>query len=201
MNKRNMSGPLAVVWALVASTACSSDAEQPQSRPGASQGNEAAPSGTEPQPVEWGTSMSDGQILEALATVDSAEIEQAQLALTKTQNPRVREFATHMVEEHGASKRAGEQVATATGAIRSESAVSLNLASKSADVLKTLQESDAASFDHAYMMSQIQQHQEVLKLLAELMLPKASADPVREHVTKAQTMVQHHLERAQTIQL
>jgi putative membrane protein len=176
--------------------ACSSDAEQPQSAPGASQGNEAAPNTAEPPPVEWGTAVTDGQILEVLAAVDTAEIEQAQVALAKAQSPRVREFATHMLEEHNASKRAGEQVAAAAGATRSGSAFSLSLKSKAAKVLQTLNASDAAAFDHSYMMSQVQQHEEVLKLLTERMIPAASSSPAREHATKAQTMVQHHLERA-----
>jgi putative membrane protein len=202
MNKLNMSGRVILLTlATWMAMACSSDPEEPQSPPGASQGNEAAPSTAEAQPVEWGTAVTDGQILEALAAVDTAEIEQAQVALSKAQSPRVREFATHMVEEHSASKRSGEEIAAAAGATRSDSVFSLNLKSKAAEVLQTLNASDAAAFDHAYIMSQVQQHQEVLKLLTERMIPAASSSPVREHATKAQTMVQQHLERAQTIQL
>jgi putative membrane protein len=203
MHTRNMSGAI-ILLTLATWIACSSDAEQPQSQPGASQGNEAppsAPSTANHQPAEWGTAVTDGQILEALAVVDTAEIEQAEVALAKSKNSRVREFATHMVEEHTASKQSGEQLATAAGATRADSVFSLNLKSKGAEVLQTLKASEPAAFDQAYMTSQVQQHEEVLKLLTERMIPGATSSPVREHATKAQAMVQHHLEQARTIQL
>src|SRR3954470_1052442 len=85
------------------SSACSSGASEPQ--PGASQGNEAPAvpaTGTVPM-----TKLSDGQIAQILATVDTAEIEQAQLALDHATDPNVRDFATHMVEQHTAAKQAG----------------------------------------------------------------------------------------------
>lgn len=200
MNTRKTSASIVAVLALASLMACSKDAEEPQSQPGASQGDESPPT-TDPKPTEWGTAMTDGQILEALSAVDTAEIEQAQVALSKAQSPRVREFATHMIEQHSASMRQGEQIASAHGLMRSESAVSLNLKPKAAEILQTLNTSDPANFDHAYMMSQIQQHEEVLELLTERIVPAASSEPVRQLATKAQAMVQQHLEQARTIQL
>jgi len=197
MFTRKIAAPIIATFSLAIMMACSS-AQVPEPAPGASQGNEAVPA--EHQEAKWGATLSDGQILEVLSAVDRAEIEQAQVALTKSQSPRVREFAQHMVDQHGASLREGEQVATSSSLTPSDSAASLDLKPKAAEVLQTLNSSDPASFDHAYMMSQIQQHEEVLKLLSDQMLPAASAPAVRQLATKAHAMVQHHLEQARTIQ-
>jgi putative membrane protein len=148
-----------------------------------------------------GAAISDGQILEVLYAVHTAELEQAQVALAKAQSPRVREFATHMITQHNASKHECEQIAAAGGLMRSDSAVSLNLKPRAAEILQTLKSTDAASFDYAYMLSQIQQHDEVLTILTKKLIPAASSPPVRQHATKAQAMVQHPVEQARSIQL
>ncbi len=73
-------------------------------RAGAATGNTAAVLSSE-----------DRDMMEDLAEANIAEIETAQLALSKTQNPRVREFAQKMIDDHGMAQQELQQLAQAKG--------------------------------------------------------------------------------------
>jgi putative membrane protein len=187
---------LFVLLSAVAICACSKGAETSE-QPGASQGNESPPApatGTVPQ-----TKLSDGQIANIVTTVDTAEIEQAQVALNKATDPGVRAFATQMVQEHTASKQAGAQLASQSGLTAADSPKSVELKAKGDKMLATLNETDAANFDATYVEGQIEQHAEVLKMLEEQLIPAVTLPALREQLTTARGMVQHHLNQAQQL--
>ncbi|HKU38395.1 MAG TPA: DUF4142 domain-containing protein, partial [Polyangiales bacterium] len=157
---------------------CSKGASEPT--PGASQGNEAPP-----VPVTGTVSMdklSDGQIATVLTTVDDGEIEQAQAALKRATNPEVRAFATHMVDQHTASKQAGAQLVSQTGLKPAESPKSKELQAAGAQHLERLNAADDANFDITYLSGQIDQHETVLKLIEDQLLPAVNEPALRDHL-------------------
>jgi len=189
---------LLAVLGLAAWTGCSKDSGS-STAPGASQGSEATPPEGSRKSGKM-AALTDGQILQVLSNVDSGEIEQAQVALTKATSPAVREFAQHMVDQHTQSKDNGQQLATETKIIPSPSAPADEVRTKGSNVLEKLNSADAASFDSTYMQAQIQQHQEVLKMLDEKLIPSASSPQLRTALEKVKAMVEHHISMAKQIQ-
>jgi len=176
---------------------CSKDGAG-EAQPGASQGSETPPvplTGTVPM-----TKLTDGQIAQVLATVDSAEIEQGQLALSKSSNPGVRDYASHMVAQHTASKEAGARLASQNGLGLAESPKASELQSHGTQVLERLNTADAASFDSTYVQAQAEQHAEVLTMIDDQLQPAVNDAALREHLTKARAMVQDHLDKAKLLQ-
>lgn len=193
---RALSLSLVLFVGLGVASGCSKDASEPE--PGASQGNEAPPvaaTGTVPM-----TKLSDGQIAQILTTVDDAEIQQAQFALTRATNPEVRAFATHMVEQHTASKQVGMRIASQTGLQPGASPKSNELLAGGSDTLQRLKGADAANFDITYLSAQIEQHAQVLKLIEDQLVPAVNEPALREHLNNARSMVQQHLDEARRIQ-
>jgi len=187
---------LIVAFSALALVGCSKGANSSE-QPGASQGNESPPApatGTGPQ-----TKLSDGQIANIVTTVDTAEIDQAQVALKKATDPGVRAFATQMVDEHTASKQAGAQLASQAGLTAAESPKAVELKAKGEKMLEKLNETDAASFDATYTEGQIEQHAEVLKMLDDQLIPAVTLPALREQLTTARGMVQHHLDQARQL--
>ena len=181
---------------LMTAAGCSKDSGSGEMQPGASQGNEAPPAtGTVPM-----NKLSDGQILSIVGRVDTAEIDQAQVALDKTNDPDIRTFATHMVDEHTAAKQAGAQLATQASLTRAPSPKALELESKATQTLAMLKAADSASFDPTYVRAQVDQHAEVLKLIDDQLLPAVMAPALRDYLTNARAMVQRHLEQARQLQ-
>jgi putative membrane protein len=166
-------------------------------QPAASQGDEATPA--ENAKGDTMATPSDGQIAKILETVDSGEIAQAQVALTKATDSRVKEFAAEMVRQHTESKQQGAQLVTQAGLTPASSALSKKLESGGANVLDSLNKADASNFDATYMKAQIQQHQDVLDLISTQLIPAAKNGALQAQLGAAQTMVQHHLTEAQQI--
>jgi putative membrane protein len=161
----------------------------------------AASEGDEASPAEHAmSSLTDGQMLKVLDTVDTGEIAQAELAKTKAQSPQVREFAAGMIEQHNRAKKQGAQLASQANMTPTPSALSSKLETKGQGTLTKLQGTEADEFDAAYMKAQVKQHQEVLNTLDEQLIPSASSTAMRNQLTAARTMVQHHLTQAEELQ-
>jgi putative membrane protein len=177
---------------LAASSGCS---KNDASQPAASQGSEATP----PEQGSMST-LTDAQIAKILATVDTGEIEQAQLAISKAQQPAVRDFAQQMIDQHTASKQQGAQLVSQAGITAASTPIASNLERKAMTMLDQLKGTDAAGFDAAYMKGQVQQHQEVLNLIDSQLLPAAKNEAMRQQLTAAREMVAGHLKHAQQLE-
>ena len=165
-----------------------------QAAPGASQGNEAAPSSvgtTMPKPT-------DAQILGILATVDNGEIQQAQVARNRASDPRVKDFANHMIEQHTNAKQKASEFASQNNLTPERSTIAEQLDKKGKEVGDALMHATAAAFDTTYIKDQVQQHQEVLDLMREQLAPAASGN-LKAQLPAIQSMVQSHLETAREI--
>jgi putative membrane protein len=197
MRMRQVSLLLLLGLGISVSSGCSKGGTANESQPGASQGNEAPPApatGTVPM-----NKLTDGQIAKVLATVDGAEIEQAQVALKKTSDTSIRAFATHMVDEHTAAKEAGAQLASRDSLALSDSPKSVALEASGAQMLEKLNGAEGATFDATYVDGQIDQHAEVLQMIDAQLLPGAENGDLRESLTNARAMVQHHLDQARQL--
>jgi len=185
----------AALLALAGSTGCSSSS-QSTAAPAASQGGEAtpaAPSGSAAQ------APSDEEIISIVTIIDNAEIEQGRLALEKAQSPRVREYATAMIEKHTASKDEAAQIAATNELTPETSALSSELQAKGADTLQTLRATEPAAFDRAYIQAQVQQHREFLDLLDQRLLPNADNEALLHELQAIRDSVREHLKHAQDL--
>jgi putative membrane protein len=179
-----------VVAGLAALGGCSSGSSEPEAA--------AASEGGEATPPETGTP-TDGQILGILAAIDTGEIKQAQVALTQANDPRVKEFAQHMIEQHSQAKQKGAELAQQQSLTPASSETSNELETKGGQLLTTLNETKDATFDSTYMKAQIQQHQEGLDLIRNKLMPAAKNDALSAQLKTTANMVQSHLTEAQQI--
>ena len=193
-------GPVLIVGAAALAACSKGDAsEHPQAA--ASQGDEASPQ--EPMAVDNSratSQLSDGQILGILATVDSGEIEQARFAFSQANDPRVKQYAEHMIQQHTDSTKELNALASQNGLTATASNSSTALQTKGQKILEGLKSAPDASFDATYMQAQIQQHQELLDMLHAQLLPASRSDAVSAQLKSAHTMVQAHLNEARRIE-
>jgi putative membrane protein len=209
------------VTTLSAAAGCSKESSDPEhAQPAASQGDEATPpeasaalpgiTAEGPTPVAPamrapstpppGAALSDAQILRVTDLVNSAEIDQAQLASSKASDARVKGFASHMIDEHTQAKKEAEQVALEAHVTAAPSDDSTELATKTTKVLDGLRSASPTTFDKEYIDAQVQQHQEVLENLKSNLIPSATNRDVKALLQKAKTMVEKHLSDAKALQ-
>src|SRR5262245_37365006 len=89
-----------------------------------------------------------------------AEVAAGELASSKASDPDVRKFAKMMVMDHGAANQKLANLAESEGVDLPES-----YSDEHAATLQKLQETDAASFDHAYMAEMVKAHEKTVQML------------------------------------
>ena len=123
------------------------------------------------------------------------EIEAAQLALERTQDGNVRQFAEQMIKDHHA---AAEKLQVAAG--RSRITLSgLKLDNEYRQKIEKLRNAGAGEFDRTYMKMQIEGHQQALKLHQDY--AKAGELPaLRETAADLARAIERHLTRAKEVE-
>lgn len=142
--------------------------------------------------------LSDGQLARLSELVNTAEIEQAKVAQSRSKSPAIKKFASMMIKHHGDALRAQERLVKKLNVTPADSEVAGTLKADSAKTLETLKKSDAAGFDKAYVQSQIDGHQKVLDLL-DKHAPTAATPEVADLLGKARGYVEQHLREAQAL--
>lgn len=144
--------------------------------------------------------LSDAEIARITEVVNSGEIQQAQVAKTKAKDKQVKQFADHMIKEHGKAKQAGAKLVKEEKLAPEESPIASEIEKEGASTLKTLRSAEAGSgFDNVYMDSQATAHQKVLNLLDERLIPSAQDPKLKAELEKSRGMVERHLMEAEKI--
>lgn len=147
------------------------------------------------------TFLGDAYIVSALDVINTGEVEAGMLARQRAMLPQVREFAQHMVTDHGQLQAQDRALAARPQFVAGDSAaITRALAAQGhADYLKLQNTPAGAPFDALYISQEIDGHKKVLDVLNRAK-EQARSDDVRSLVTKAITQVQAHLSTAETIQ-
>jgi len=101
------------------------------------------------------------EYVDKAAIGDMFEIQSSQLALQKSQDDDVRDFAQMMVEDHNKSTSMIKNAVTESGA---NLEIPDSMDRKHEDMLKSLQQTPSGDFDEAYLNIQYDAHQEALQL-------------------------------------
>ena len=138
-------------------------------------------------------SAADNTFYRTLAEGGMAEVDLARLAQQKSTDPKVKDFAQMMVNDHSAANKKLEALA----------------ASKQLAVPKTLDASHEAektrleglrgnSFDRAYAQSQVKAHEKTVSLLENEISSGEDAD-AKAFAQSVLPTIRHHLEAARTL--
>ena len=168
----------------------------PAAEPVAPPPNAMSEPGDSPAPE----SLRDAQILKIVDLVNTAEVEQAQIAKTKATHKDVKQFAQMMITQHTQAKQKAAELGRKVNLMPEQSTQAGTLEGKAAQTLATLKMVDATAFDAEYMSAQVQEHQEVLDLLTTKLIPSATDPKLKAELENTRTVVQRHLGSAQQIQ-
>jgi putative membrane protein len=135
----------------------------------------------------------DRKYFQDMAQANMAEVQTGKLAQQKAQSEEVKEFARHMVEDHGKLLQESRAMAKAKGV-----ALPKDLKKEHQSAMKELKSASGEAFDRAYMEQMVKDHEKTLKLLQEVQ--KNAKDPaLRQAAEKAAPEVEKHLDKAKEI--
>jgi putative membrane protein len=147
-----------------------------------------------------GQPLGDAEILRIITTLDSGEIERAELARKKATNRQVAAYAEQILQEHTRTKSQAEQLAASFRSAPVLSSLAEDLGGTRRQSLQALEAADSAAFDQLYIRSQIQQQEEVLDLLDNHLIPRADDSRLKLHLQNSRTLVDSHLSKAREVQ-
>ncbi|WP_347303212.1 DUF4142 domain-containing protein [Croceibacterium sp. TMG7-5b_MA50] len=180
--------PPIVALAALSLAACGS-AEEPAASPTAATGM------AETSPTTSNGTATDAESYATMAGAsDLFEIQSSQLALEKSQNAGVREFAQMMIDHH---RKTTEQVTTAAREAGMTPAAP-QLTSMQRDNMTGLQAASGADFDRIYLEQQRQAHQMALALHQEY-AQDGDTPQLQEVARTAVPIIQQHMEQAQAL--
>lgn len=142
---------------------------------------------------------SEGNLLGTLVVLNKNEIAAANLAINKTTNNDVKNFASFMITEHTDNLDKTESLSSKLGIKITDNAVATTLKNKGVQELASLNKLQGKAFDKAYIGAMVTGHQEALNLVNTL-IEKASNPLIKQLLEKTKLHVEHHLEKAQAVE-
>lgn len=153
---------------------------------------DANPSATIPTPANEAAAP---DFVAKAAASDMFEVSAAQVALKKSTNAQVKEFAQMMVKDHTKSTADLKAAIAQSGqAITPPAALPADLQAK----LDDLSKASAADFDKAYMDNQVDAHQAALDLLQRY-AQDGDVPAIKSFAQTTVTVVQGHYDHAKTL--
>ncbi|HEX7117159.1 MAG TPA: DUF4142 domain-containing protein [Longimicrobiales bacterium] len=149
--------------------------------------------------------LTDVEISSIMMNANNGEIQAGQLALQKSRNDAVRQFAQRMITEHTTlnqmisphmDRRNRTDMRDGMGA---RGPISQQLSSNNQRTLHVLQQLEGAQFDRTYMQNQVAQHEWLLNTLDDALIPGADDNALERDLREARDMVASHLQQARQI--
>jgi putative membrane protein len=140
---------------------------------------------------------SDAEIAHIAYTAGNLDIAAAKLALTKTQNVKVREFAATMVRDHEAVNVKALEVVKALDVTPKDNSTSKALSEAANATLERLNGLSGAAFDAAYVDNEVAFHRTVNGALKETLIPSASNAQLKSLLETGLTLFREHQTHAE----
>jgi len=142
----------------------------------------------------------DAEVLAFVIAMDDNVVLAASAAYKKKLGDKTAKFAEKLHEEHGKHQAKtmalGQQIRTTP--VDTQAVDDLRV--KGAGELAKLVPLDGREFETAYVGAMVKSHTEALSMIRGQLLPKATSDDVRDHLTKTSQELEKHLEKAQELQ-
>lgn len=143
---------------------------------------------------------SDVQIVGIVLAADQIDIDYGKIALQKSKDAKVREFAQRMVTDHSAVQKSVIELADKLGVKAEDSQTSNGLKSGAADITKKLKTLKGKEFDKFYIDNEVSYHKTVTDAVDAVLIPSAQNSELKSALQGAQPLFLKHLEHARSVQ-
>lgn len=157
--------------------------------------NSAPPASSAPS-----AAVTDPQIAAIVVAANAVDIDAGKLALTKTKNRRVREFAEEMIRDHTAVNKAAGDLVAKLGVTPEENDTSRGLTSSGEQTRARLGALSGKEFDREYIDNEVAYHRLVLDAVDKTLIPSAQNAELKATLVKVRPTIEAHLRHAEHLQ-
>jgi putative membrane protein len=147
-----------------------------------------------------GSKITDPQIVGVVTVADQIDINAAKLALKKTKNDQVKQFAQQMIDDHTKLQNSVNDLGKKLNVKPAPSDTSKSLRTAAAAEMKKLQGLNGKAFDTEYINHEVAYHQQVIDAAGNVLIPNAQNAELKSALQGAAPLLQGHLDHAKQIQ-
>ena len=145
-------------------------------------------------------SMNDPQIATVALTAHQIDVDRGKLALKRTHNDEVKQFADQMVHDHQAGITEAMHLAKRLGVKPEPSDTSKSLKADAGKVTARLKKEKGAAFDKDYIDTEVAYHQALIGAVREVLVPGAQNPDLKRLLETAIPTLEGHLQHAKMVQ-
>lgn len=144
--------------------------------------------------------LSDAQIAKVAVDANQIDIDYAELAMKKSQNPEVREFAHTMIADHGAIIDQAVALVTKLGVKPEDNGVSQSLLKQAKETKTKFKSQKGKNFDEAYINNEVAYHKAVIEAVKTVLIPQSKNAELKALLETALPILETHLKHAEMAQ-
>jgi len=142
----------------------------------------------------------DPQIVGIVVAANQIDIDAGKLALSKTHDKQVHDFAQQMITDHSALQKSVFDLGAKLHVVPADSDTSASLKKQAAETTVHLKFLKGAAFDKAYIDNEVGYHKAVIDAVSTVLIPNAQNAELKSALTGAAPLFQGHLEHAEHLQ-
>ena len=143
--------------------------------------------------------LSDPEVAHIAVTADNIDIAAGKVALSRTHDSEVKNFASMMVRDHTGVNEKAAALAKKLGVTPKDNAVSQSLEAGAKEAKAKLDPLKGADFDRAYIERETAYHQAVLDALDQTLIPTTENAELKALLTQVRPAIEAHLAYAKKI--
>jgi len=170
-------------------------------QPSASQAERVAPpEQSSEQGAAPDTAVTDAGIAAILVAANTVDVRNGELAQTTSANDAVKTFAAQVITDHTSVNAKIGELTTRFGLTPKDNATSRRITADGSAARAKLEAAKGAAFDQAYIATEIEQHQQVLDLVDNVLIPRASNADLVALLHAVRPTLAQHLDHARSVQ-
>jgi putative membrane protein len=150
--------------------------------------------------AQQGGAPTDPQIVGIVVAADQIDIDYAQLAMSKTKDKQVKDFAQQMITDHSSVQKSVHGLAAKLNVTPADSETSNSLKTQAQQTMQKLKGLKGKEFDKAYVDNEVVYHQAVINATKSVLIPSAQNAELKSALQGAEPMFEGHLQHAQHVQ-
>lgn len=145
------------------------------------------------------SALTDAQIAMIVVVADTVDVDYGKLAVKKTSNQAVKEFAETMVRDHTAVNDKAIALAKKLGVTPEASDTSRSLTANGKKELEKLKALTGAEFDKAYVDNEVSYHEAVIGMLDNTLIPNTKNAELKSLLESGRPIFVAHLAHAKQL--
>lgn len=145
------------------------------------------------------SALTDAQIAMIVVVADTVDVDYGKLAVKKTSNQAVKEFAETMVRDHTAVNDKAIALAKKLGVTPEASDTSKSLTANGKKELEKLKALTGAEFDKAYVDNEVSYHEAVIGMLDKTLIPNTKNAELKSLLESGRPIFVAHLAHAKQL--